>query len=156
MMVFPRRVETLIGSLVNAPAKAALTGILATLALPFAFILLVATVVGIPFAIVAAVFVLPAVTVVGYTALALWFGRSLPFHFEHGASVVQLAIGTAILVAVGQVPIVGWFAWFAAWFFVFGVIVRTRFGQPPHLPPPVYDTAAPPPMPPPATGTEAR
>jgi secretin/TonB-like protein len=155
LVVFPRRVETLTGSLVHAPVKAVLTGVLGTLAVPVAIILLVATVVGIPF-IAVVVLALAVATVLGYTALALHFGRALPFRFERGGAIVQLAIGTAILVAIGHIPLIGWLAWIAAWLFVFGVVLRTRFGTPPHAPPPVYGTTAPPPMPPvppPATGT---
>jgi secretin/TonB-like protein len=155
LVVFPRRVETLTGSLVHAPVKAVLTGLLGTLAVPVAIVLLVATVVGIPF-IAVVVLALAAATVLGYTALALHFGRALPFRFERGGAIVQLAIGTAILVAIGHIPLIGWLAWIAAWLFVFGVVLRTRFGTPPHAPPPVYGTTAPPPMPPmppPATGT---
>ncbi|MFL5274141.1 MAG: STN domain-containing protein [Anaeromyxobacteraceae bacterium] len=152
LVVFPRRIETLTGSLVHAPVKAVLTGVLGTLAVPVAIILLVATVVGIPF-IAVVVLALAVATVLGYTALALHFGRALPFRFERGGAIVQLAIGTAILVAIGHIPLIGWLAWIAAWLFVFGVVLRTRFGTPPHAPPPVYGTTAPPPMPPPATGT---
>jgi hypothetical protein len=148
-VLFPRRVETLAGSLVNAPVKAVLTGVLGTIALPIAIILLVATVIGIPFIAVVAL-ALAVATVMGYTALALYFGRSLPFHFDRGAPILQLAIGTAILVGVGQIPVLGALSWVAGWLFVFGVVLRTRFGQPPHAPPPVYTTTAPPPMPPPA------
>jgi hypothetical protein len=153
-VLFPRRVETLTGSLVHAPVKAVLTGVLGMLAVPVAIILLVVTVIGIPF-IAVVVFALAIAAVLGYTALALHFGRALPFRFERGAPILQLAIGTAILVAIGQIPILGWLAWMAAWLFVFGVVLRTRFGGPPHGPPPVYATTAPP-MPPSATGTEPR
>jgi hypothetical protein len=48
-------------------------------------------------------------------------------------------------VALGQVPILGKLLLFAGWLFVFGVVLRTRFGQPPQAPPPLYTTAPPPP-----------
>jgi len=155
MVVFPRRLDALTGSLVNAPLKAALTGLLGTLALPVAALLLVVTVVGIPL-IAVLVLAVALAGVMGYTALALFFGRALPFRFERGAPIIQLAIGTAILVAIGRIPILGFLSWMAAWLFVFGAVLRTRFGQPPTAPPPpVYGTTVPPPMPPPATGTAA-
>jgi hypothetical protein len=152
LMLFPRRIESVTGSLVNAPVKAVLTGMLGTIALPVVILLLVVTIVGIPFIAVIALGVAVAV-VMGYTALALYFGRALPFRFVRGAPIVQLAIGTAILVAVGQIPVLGVLTWMAAWLFVLGVVLRTRFGQPPTAPRPVYDTTMPPPVPPQATGT---
>ncbi len=158
LVLFPRRIETLSGALVHAPGKAVLTGILGTLALPIVAVLLVATVVGIPLVAVVVLGTLVA-AVMGYTALALHFGRLVPIHLERGAPIVQLAIGTAVLVALGQIPVLGCLAWLAAWLFMFGVVLRTRFGRPPTAPPPpVYGTTAPPPMPPPppVTGTDAR
>jgi secretin/TonB-like protein len=145
-LLFPRRVEAVTGSLRNAPGKAVLTGILGTLALPIAALLLVVTVIGIPFVAVLVMAVVAA-TVMGYTALALWFGRALPFRFEKGAPILQLAIGTVVLVAIAQVPVLGKLALVAGWLLVFGVVLRTRFGQPPQAPPPVYGTTAPPPAP---------
>jgi hypothetical protein len=152
LMLFPRRIESVTGSLVNAPVKAVLTGMLGTIALPVVILLLVVTIVGIPFIAVIALGVAVAV-VMGYTALALYFGRALPFRVVRGAPIVQLAVGTAMLVAVGQIPVFGFLTWMAAWLFVLGVVLRTRFGQPPTAPPPVYDTTMPPPVPPQATGT---
>ena len=143
-LVFPRRVDAVTASLQHAPGKAVLTGILGFLAVPLVAILLVVTLIGIPFVAVLLVGV-AAATIMGYTALALWFGRALPFRFERGAPILQLAIGTAILVALGQVPILGKLLLFAGWLFVFGVVLRTRFGQPPQAPPPLYTTAPPPP-----------
>ena len=143
-LLFPRRIEAVTGSLRNAPGKAVLTGILGTLALPIAALLLVVTVIGIPFVAVLVMAVVAA-TVMGYTALALWFGRALPFRFEKGAPILQLAIGTVIMVAIAQVPFLGKLSLVAAWLLVFGVVLRTRFGQAPQAPPTVYGTTAPPP-----------
>jgi Secretin and TonB N terminus short domain len=157
-LIVPRRVESVTASIVNRPMKAVLTGVLATIALPLVVLLLIVTVVGIPFVAVV-VLGLAAAAVMGYTALALYLGRALPFRFERGAPILHLAIGTAALVILGQIPVLGCLAWIAGWLFVFGVVLRTRFGQPPTAPPAVYGTTAPPasppppPAPPPATGT---
>jgi hypothetical protein len=147
LVLFPRRVETLTTSLGAAPGKAVLTGVLGLLAIPIAALLLVVTVIGIPFVAVL-VLAIGVATVMGYTALALWFGRALPFHFSRGAAILQLAIGTAVLVAVAQIPVLGKLALVAAWLFLFGVVLRTRFGAPPSAPPPVLGTTAPPGAPP--------
>ena len=65
----------------------------------------------------------------GYTALALLIGRALPFRPEKGTAVVQLAIGTAIVVAISEIPFVGIMAMVSAWFLVFGAVLRSRGGQ---------------------------
>ena len=147
-VVAPRRLDAVAGSLGNAPVKAVLTGVLGVLAVPVAALLLAVTVVGIP---LIAVLVLAVVVAgaMGYAALALHLGRALPFHFDRGAPILQLAIGTALLVAIGRIPILGWLCWIAAWMLVFGAVLRTRFGQPPATPPVYGTTAAPPSMPPP-------
>jgi hypothetical protein len=138
----PRRLEAVSASLVSAPLKAILTGILGTLAVPVVALLLIVTLVGIPFVAVL-VLGLAAAWLLGFAALALFIGRALPFRFERGAPVLHLAIGTALLVAIGTVPVLGFLAFLAAWLFLFGVILRTRFGQPPASPP-VSMTSAPP------------
>ncbi|HTT70373.1 MAG TPA: hypothetical protein VMG32_04050 [Anaeromyxobacteraceae bacterium] len=142
-VVAPRRVDAVAGALAVAPVKAVLTGILGTLAVPVVALLLVVTVVGIPFVAVLALG-LAAVWVLGFAALAMFIGRSLPFRFERGAPVLQIALGTAALVAVGAIPVLGALCFVAAWLFLFGVVLRTRFGQPPSAPPPVHATTAPP------------
>ncbi len=153
LLVVPRRVESVAASLVNSPMKAVLTGVLASIALPLVVLLLVVTVVGIPFIAVVALG-LAVAAIMGFTGLALYVGRALPFRFERGAPVLHLAVGTAVLVALGQIPVLGCLSLVAAWLFVFGVVLRTRFGQPPTAPPPVYGTTAPP-GPPPATPPQA-
>ena len=153
-LLVPKRVENVTTSLVNRPTKAVLTGVLATIALPLVVLLLVVTVVGIPFVAVLALG-LAAAAVMGYTALALYLGRALPFRFERGAPILHLALGTAVLVVLGQIPVLGCLAWIAGWLFVFGVVLRTRFGQPPTAPPAVYGTTAPPGPPPPPQPTGA-
>ncbi len=150
VLVFaPRRLESVSGALGGAPLKVLLVGLLGTAALPVLGILLVATVIGIPLVAVEVLAVLLA-GVLGFTALALLIGRGLPLSLDRGAAVTQLAIGTAIVVAVSKIPLVGVLAWVTAWLFVFGAVLRTRFGQPPSeaaLP----TTAVPPPPPPSAT-----
>ncbi len=146
LTLFPRRVENITASLVNAPVKAVLTGVLGTLAIPVVLLLLVVTLVGIPFTAVVA-FGVAAATVMGYTALALYLGRVLPLRVERGATILQLAAGTALLVVIGQIPLLGTMAWISGWLFVFGVVLRTRFGAPPAMTLAPYPTR-PPPFPP--------
>ncbi|HZZ84495.1 MAG TPA: STN domain-containing protein [Anaeromyxobacteraceae bacterium] len=129
----PRRVDAVGGGLFAQPVKVALVGLLGTLALPVLALLLTVTVVGIPLVAVQVLAVLVA-AVLGFTALALALGRRLPVHPERGAAVVQLALGTALLVAATHLPLLGGLVWVSAWLFAFGAVLRTRFGGERPLP----------------------
>ena len=148
LALVPRRLDAVAAALPAQPGRAALTGVLGTLAIPVLCLLLVVTLIGIPFLAVVAL-ALVAATVLGFTALALRIGRALPLRAQRGRAVLELAVGMALLVALKQVPVIGWLAWVAAWLFLFGVLLRTRFGQQPGQGGPVLDTAPPPPRPPP-------
>jgi len=129
VLVFvPQRLDAVTAGIGRRPAKVILAGLLGTLAMPVLTVLLVVTIVGIPLVAVQIVAVLVA-GVVGYSALALFIGRALPVYSTKAAAVIQLAVGTAIVVAVSEVPILGPMAMLSAWLIVFGAVLRTRFGQ---------------------------
>lgn len=143
LLFFPRRLDGVGASLTAAPWKALLAGLLGTVAMPVLTVLLVVTIVGIPLVAVQVLGVMVA-GILGVASLALLLGRRLPLKLERGQAVAQLAIGTAILVVLGAIPVLGWLVWVAAWLFVFGAVLRTRFGQ--TLPTePIAATASPPP-----------
>jgi hypothetical protein len=145
LVLAPARLESVAASLARQPSKGVLAGLLGTLAMPVLTLLLVVTVIGIPLVAVQVVAVLLA-GIVGFTALALLIGRAIPLHPRRAAAVVQLALGTALVVAVSEVPVVGVMAWVTGWLFVFGAVIRTRFGQPqPGAPLPTTAPPAPPP-----------
>jgi hypothetical protein len=143
VLVFvPARLEVVANAIGRQPAKVVLAGLLGTLAMPVLTVLLVVTVVGIPLVAVQVIAVLVA-AVVGFGALALLIGRAVPIRPRRAAAgaaaeprpfrsaaVLQLAIGTAIVVAVTEIPVLGVLAWVTGWLFVFGAVLRTRFGQP--------------------------
>ncbi|HET9552126.1 MAG TPA: STN domain-containing protein, partial [Anaeromyxobacteraceae bacterium] len=142
--LFPRRLEAVAAAMTANPFKSLLAGFLGLLAQPFLLVLLVVTVLGIPLVAVQALGVAVA-GVMGFTALAWLVGRSLPPEVGRGLMAVQLAAGTAIVVALTSIPFLGWLVWITAAMVTFGAVLRTRFGQTPVLP----TTAVPPPMPPP-------
>lgn len=145
LVLFPRRVEVVATSFTSSPWKSVLTGVLGLVLTPIVIVLLVVTIIGIPLVPVAAL-LLVAAGVLGFTALAFHVGRSLPLRLERGTAVLQLAIGTAIVVLVTAVPVLGGMAWFGAALLTFGAVIRSRFGsQQPALP-----TSIPPGAPPPA------
>ena len=142
LAVAPARLDRVTASLTRAPLRDVLVGVLGTVAMPILTVLLVVTVVGILLVPVQLIAILVA-AVLGYTALALLIGRALPFRSEKVTGVVQLAIGTAIVVLVSEIPFVGVMAMISAWFLVFGAVLRSRGGQPPPSAPIPTTTIAP-------------
>ncbi|HET7755433.1 MAG TPA: hypothetical protein VFK85_16130 [Anaeromyxobacteraceae bacterium] len=154
LVITPRRVAAVGRSLTNSPGRALLTGFLGTLALPVLALLLVVTVVGIPLVAVL-ILAIVAALVLGFTGLAQALGDRLPLG-TRGGQVLRLAIGTALLVIATKIPVLGVLVWMAGWLFIFGAVLRTRFGQQPvaieattPMPPP-FPPAPPPPATPPA------
>ena len=128
LAVAPARLDQVTASLTRAPVRDVLVGLLGTVAMPVLTVLLAVTIVGILLIPVQVIAILVA-GILGYTALALLIGRALPFRPEKGTAVVQLAIGTAIVVAISEIPFVGIMAMVSAWFLVFGAVLRSRGGQ---------------------------
>jgi hypothetical protein len=151
LLLAPRRLEAVSGALGHQPLKTVLTGLVATVAMPVLTVLLLVTIIGIPLVAVQALGIVIA-GVLGFGALALAIGRRAALKLDRGGEVLRLAIGTALMVVVGQIPVIGTMAWITAWLFVFGAVVRTRFGQ--AVPAVLDTTPAPappaPPAPPPA------
>jgi hypothetical protein len=142
--LFPRRVDAVAASMVANPLKAVLMGALGTIGMPVLTVLLVVTIVGI-LLVPVQFLAIAAAAVMGFTALSFHIGRSLPIHVERWTWVLQLAAGTAIVVLITEIPILGFLAAFAGWLLVFGAVLRTRFGGLGPLPTTVV---APPPAPP--------
>jgi hypothetical protein len=146
---FPRRLDAVSTAFVAHPVKSILTGLLGVVVLPLLIVLLIATLIGIPLVPVAALLVVAA-GVLGFTALAWYLGRALPLRMERGTSVLQLALGTAIVVLVTAIPFLGGMAWIAAALLTFGAVIRSRFGSQLPVLATSVPPAAPPPPPPPA------
>jgi hypothetical protein len=142
LALFPRRVDAVATSFVAHPWKSVLIGLLGFVAVPILAILLVATVIGIPLVPVLLVMI-AAAAVLGFTALAFYIGRTLPLQLRRGTTVLQLAIGTLIVVLVTAIPFLGGMAWVAASLLTFGAVLRSRFGS--QSPPVLPTTSAPPP-----------
>ncbi|HEY6105857.1 MAG TPA: secretin and TonB N-terminal domain-containing protein, partial [Anaeromyxobacteraceae bacterium] len=102
LLLFPRRLDGVGASLTAAPWKALLAGLLGTVAMPFLTVLLAVTIIGIPLIAVQVLGVMVA-GILGVASLGLLVGRRLPLKLERGQAVAQLAIGTAVLVALGKV-----------------------------------------------------
>jgi hypothetical protein len=127
--VAPARLDRVTASLTRSPVKDVLVGLLGTVAMPVLAILLAVTIVGLLLIPVQLIAILLA-GVLGYSALALLVGRAIPVGDRKGAAVIQLAIGTGIVVLVSAIPFIGVMAMLSAWFLVFGAVLRSRGGQP--------------------------
>jgi hypothetical protein len=128
LAVAPARLDRVTASLTRSPVRDVLVGVLGTIAMPILTVLLVVTIVGILLVPVQLIAILVA-AVLGYTALALLIGRALPIRTEKATGVLQLAVGTAIVVLISEIPFVGVLAMVSAWFLVFGAVLRSRGGQ---------------------------
>jgi hypothetical protein len=130
-------------------------GAAAVFGLPVAAVLLLVTLVGIPFGI-GLLLGLALLYSIGYAYAAVVVGRLLIRPSRHGGSRVLAAFlaGWAILRIVGFVPVLGGITWFlAAWYGLGAVIVaiwRARRAPVPRLEPdraePGFTTAAVPPL----------
>jgi hypothetical protein len=127
--IAPARLDRVTGSLGRAPLRDVLVGLLGTVAMPVLTVLLVVTIVGILLVPVQLIAILLA-GILGYTALALLIGRAIPLGGRKGDAILQLAIGTGIVVLVSEIPVVGVLAMISAWLLVFGAVLRSRGGQP--------------------------
>ncbi|HYG70248.1 MAG TPA: secretin and TonB N-terminal domain-containing protein, partial [Anaeromyxobacteraceae bacterium] len=112
LAMFPRRVEAVGASLTQKPLKTVLLGLLATIAVPVLALALVLTIVGILLVPVLVIAVLAA-GVLGFTALSFLIGRTLPIRLQRGTQVLQLALGTALVVLATSIPVLGFLAWMA-------------------------------------------
>jgi len=143
LSLFPRRLDAVTSSMLNAPFKSILVGLLGWLVMPVLGLLLVVTVVGIPLVAVQVLAVIAAV-LLGITALVYFVGRMLPLPTQQGPAVAQLAVGVAVFAILTEIPILGFLIWAAVLLITFGAVIRSRFGQPTMSAPPLETTVPPP------------
>jgi hypothetical protein len=72
------------------------------------------------------------------SAVANEIGMRLPFFRGRKTQALVLAVGTAVLLLVAKVPVIGPLAIMALMILAFGAAIRTRFGQAPKgIPQPI-------------------
>jgi len=142
LSLFPRRMDTVVDSMLGSPLKTVMAGLLGWLVMPLLGALLAITIVGIPLVFVQILAVIAAV-VLGITALVFFVGRSLPLPTQHGPAVAQLAVGVGAFAILTEIPFLGVAVWVSVLLFTFGAVLRTRFGQPQQ---PLATTPIPPPV----------
>jgi hypothetical protein len=138
LMVFaPSRMHQIEADLKNEPLKCGLTGLVGFIALIPLSIMLAITVVGL--LVVPVVLFLACLGVaMGMSAVANEIGMRLPFFRGRKTQALVLAVGTAVLLLVAKVPVIGPLAIMALMILAFGAAIRTRFGQAPKgIPQPI-------------------
>ncbi len=123
----PSRVLAVASAVEREPAKAAGVGLLGALAFLPVTLLLVCTIVGIA---VVPIFWLATVLAgfFGFVAVALVIARRLPTKRKLTQAGL-LAVGSAVVVSVGLVPVIGKLLWLAGGLMAIGGVLMTRFGQ---------------------------
>jgi hypothetical protein len=141
---FPRRMRAVTQTIVESPLRAGAVGLVATVAAVVLCVLLLVTIIGIPAAIVLALGSALA-GYVGIAASALVVGGLLPWEKLRGHPIRQLGAGVFLLFLTARVPAIGEIALVVACAVGLGAIVRTRFAEPPIVPPATDVTPPPPP-----------
>ncbi|MGQ0504315.1 MAG: hypothetical protein ACT4TC_03275 [Myxococcaceae bacterium] len=130
MIFAPDRMKGIEAQLKADPVKCALTGFVGALAFGPFLVLLCITIVGIPVAFAAALLA-PLALAIGYGAIANELGMRMPFFHGRKTQALVLAMGLAVILAVGLIPVLGALVHIACILLGFGAILRTRFGSRP-------------------------
>jgi uncharacterized RDD family membrane protein YckC len=144
-VAFPNGIRKCGDTLVNRPGLTFLTGILAILALPVVFILLLITVVGIPVAVIVLPLSILAALLFGRAAINSLVGRSILGKDAHPA--LAVVVGSLVMLALYLVPLVGLLLFAFVAFLGFASALATLFTSTraalPPPPPPVAVPGAP-------------
>jgi uncharacterized RDD family membrane protein YckC len=125
-LAFPGGVTKCGETLVQRPGITLLTGILAIIALPVVFILLLITVVGIPIALVVLPIAIVAFITFGKAAVYALIGRSI-LKSSHPA--LAVLVGALILCAFYLVPVMGGILWVVVDFLGYACAVTALFAS---------------------------
>jgi uncharacterized RDD family membrane protein YckC len=132
-LIFPGGVTKCGDTLTERPGITLLTGILAVIALPVVFILLLVTVVGIPIALVVLPLSIVCFITFGKAGMYALVGRSILGRQVHPALAVLL--GVAIAICFYLVPLLGGLVWILIAFVGFSCAVTTIFTSKKPAPP---------------------
>ncbi|HEX7617889.1 MAG TPA: RDD family protein, partial [Verrucomicrobiae bacterium] len=156
-VAFPRPVQACVDEITRRPVTTVLMGLLTKILVPFVFLILVATGVGlfvVPFLVIA----LMCAGMIGKIALLQYFGQQIGRQFN--LAVIQkplmaFLLGWVILTLLYLVPVLGFIVYTLVGLWALGAVVLAMFsGRRREMP---ERTAAPPPgsSPPPAYGSAA-
>jgi uncharacterized RDD family membrane protein YckC len=123
-LAFPNGVVKCGETLVHRTGMTILTGILAIIALPVVFILLLITVVGIPIALVVLPIAIVAFITFGKAALYALIGRAV---VKNAHPALATLVGVAILIGFYLVPVIGGILWILMAFLGYACAVTALF-----------------------------
>ena len=156
-VAFPRPVQVCVDEITRRPVTTVLMGLLTKILVPFVFLILVATGVGlfvVPFLVIA----LMCAGMIGKIALLQYFGQQIGRQFNLAAMQKPLAaflLGWVILTLLYLVPVLGFIVYALVGLWALGAVILAMFsGRRREMP---EKAAAPPPgsSPPPAYGSAA-
>ncbi len=141
-LAFPAGVTKCGETLAHRPGLTLLTGILAIIALPVVFILLLITIVGIPIALVVLPIAIVACVTFGKAAVYALVGRAI---VKNAHPALAALVGALILCAFYLVPVMGGVLWIVVDFVGYACAVTALFTsrRPAAPPPPAVPPAAP-------------
>jgi uncharacterized RDD family membrane protein YckC len=140
-LAFPTGIAKCGDALVQRPGITFLTGVLSLLAVPFLFILLFVTLVGIPVAVIVLPLSVIAALLFGKAAIYSLVGRSI-LGTRSPAAVTTL-VGAFLLLALYFVPFLGGMLWTFVGFLGFSCALTALFtSRKPATPPPMAPAAA--------------
>lgn len=128
LIFMPNRMKQLATAIRSDPVRCGVTGLVAAFAMVPLLIMLVITVIGIPFALLL-VLVSPVVVAMGLTALASEIGLRLPFLRGYKTQAIVLALGLLLILVAWQIPFFGALVAAVSIFLGIGSIIRTRLGS---------------------------
>jgi cytoskeletal protein CcmA (bactofilin family) len=143
-MLFPARMKALAADIQSKPLAGGMVGLAgavalipASIPLLLVSIVLAVTIIGIPVAV--ALWMLPPLAAaVGFTAVASSIGTRLPIMRGRKTQAMVMALGLLLLLAVGQIPVLGPLVLVAAALVGFGAVIRTQLGRRPRgMPEPI-------------------
>ena len=132
LIYFDRRnTEARVSQIISKPLVSGLLGFAVLFLFPFAFFIMVITIVGIPLAfVVLLVYVVALVTASLYTSIV--YGKLLLeklFHNSKATLALQMLLGVVLLGLVTCLPIIGWLIGFVSFCLGLGAIVLTIMPQ---------------------------
>ena len=138
VLIWPNPPERAGRAAVSQPIVAGGLGCLTFLALPFIFLLLVITIIGIPLVMLGSILLVIAI-VFGWIAIGVEIGRRMKEAFEwelHPAAAAGIGTLAVSLVVggIGLIPCVGWLAPLLVGAAGVGAVILTRFGSREYVP----------------------
>ena len=138
MMFAPKPMKQLEAEIRRDPIRCGLTGVLGGAAILGFSVLLIFTLIGIPFAVVL-LFVTAVGGAMGLSALASEVGTRLPVLRANGKTqAAVLALGILVLLILQLIPVLRYLVFLVTGSLALGAVIRTRFGtRPREFPEPI-------------------